>query len=163
MTGRRWIIALAVVAIALGAGYTALQAYRGSQPETCYACLRPIHMHSRTVALVNGRPRLFCCPACALSEHEQEGKPIQVTELTSFRTGEKLSPEHAFVVKGSDVNMCVTSHGIIGADKRPAPVHYDRCAPSLIAFGQRSEAMQFAGQHGGQVLPFGEMVKAFIH
>lgn len=161
MPGRRRIVTLAVVAIALGVGYAALQAYRGSQPESCYACQRPIHMHSRTVALVNGRPRLFCCPACALSEHEQEGKPIRVTELTAFLTGEKLSPDHALVVKGSDVNMCATSHGIIDADKRPAPVHYDRCAPSLIAFGHRSEAIQFASQHGGQIYPFSEMVKAF--
>ena len=163
MTGRRWIVTVAVVAIVLGVGYAALKAYRGSQPESCYACQRPIHMHSRTVALVNGRPRLFCCPACALSEHEQEGKPVQVTELTAFLTGAKLSPDDAFIVKGSDVNMCATTHGVIDADKRPAPVHYDRCAPSLIAFAKRSEAVEFAGAHGGQVFPFSAIVQAFTH
>jgi hypothetical protein len=163
MTGRRWLAILAVAAVALALGYTALKAYRGSQPESCYACQRPIHEHSRTVALVNGRTKIFCCPACALSEHEQEGKPIQITELTAYLTGAKLSPDEAFVVKGSDVNMCARTHGVIDADKRSAPVHYDRCAPSLIAFSQRSEALQFAGKHGGEVLPFSEIVKAFAH
>jgi len=163
MPGRRWFVALALIAVALGLGYTALKAYRGLDPESCYACQRPIHAHSRTVALVNGRPKIFCCPACALSEHEQEEKPIRITELTSFLTGAKLSPNEAFVVKGSNVNMCVTTNGVIGADKQPAHVHYDRCAPSLIAFGQRSEAMQFAREHGGQVFPFSEIVASFAH
>ena len=163
MTGKRWLVALAVVAIGLGLGYTALKVYRGSQPESCYACQRPIHQHSRTVAFVNGRPKIFCCPACALSEHAQEGKPIRVTELTSFLTGAKLPANEAFVVKGSNVNMCVTTDWVIGAEKQPAHVTYDRCAPSLIAFGQQSEALEFAMEHGGQVFPFSEIVTAFAH
>src|SRR3974377_1194955 len=103
MNGRRWVVALLMVAVAVGLGYVGYEAYRGPVGQQCYACQRPIHAHSRTVGLVNGRPRLFCCPACALSEHEQEGKPIRVTELTAFLTGAKLSPSAAFVVRGSDV------------------------------------------------------------
>lgn len=163
MTSRRWLAVLAVVVAAVGLGYAAFKVYRGSGPESCYACQRPIHAHSRTVALVNGRSRLFCCPACALSEHEQEGKPIRVTELTAFLTGAKLSPKDAFVVKGSDVNMCARTHELIDADKQAAEVHYDRCSPSLLAFGQRSEAMQFAREHGGEVLPFRAIVSQFSH
>lgn len=163
MTGRNWLAVLAAVAIAAGLGYGVFAVYRGKQAAYCSACQRPIHAHSRTVALVNGRSRVFCCPACALSEHEQDGKPVRVTELTDFATGAKLMPSEAFVVKGSDVNMCARLHGPMDADKRPTDVPFDRCSPSLLAFSRRSDAVQFAREHGGQVESFREMVAAFAH
>jgi hypothetical protein len=161
MGRREWFSSLMVGILAVALGFAGLKVFRASSAEECYACRRPIHAHSRTLALVNGRLRLFCCPACALSEHEQEGKPIKVTQLTSFLTGATLSPDSAYVVKGSDVNMCAETHGIINAEKRPVDVHYDRCAPSLLAFAQRSEAVEFVREHGGEVLPFKEVAIAF--
>lgn len=161
MTRIRWLVAFAVVAAIGGLGYTAFKVYRGSQAEQCFACQRPIHAHSRTVAIDKGRARVFCCPACALSEHEQEGKPVRVTELTDYLTGAKLAPSGAFILKGSDVNMCAHTHELIDADKRPADVQYDRCSPSLLAFGRREDAVEFARTHGGEVLPFSEIVSAF--
>ncbi|HLG97872.1 MAG TPA: hypothetical protein VKX49_16280 [Bryobacteraceae bacterium] len=163
MTAKRWLAIFAVVLVAAGLGYAGLRVYRASQPEQCYACLRAIHAHSRTVAIVNGKPRTFCCPACALSEHEQEGKPIRVTELTSYLTGEKLTPDEAFIVKGSDVNMCAHARELVDEEKRPADLHYDRCSPSMLAFKQKSAAMEFARQHGGQVSPFSEIASAYAH
>jgi hypothetical protein len=98
-----------------------------------------------------------------LSEHEQEGKPIRIVELTDFPTGRKLSPNDTFLVKGSDVNMCARSHPPLDPDKRPAEVPYDRCSPSLLAFAQKSEAMEFAREHGGHVVSFNEIVYEFTH
>jgi hypothetical protein len=112
--------------------------------------------------MVNGRPRLFCCPACALSQHEQAGKPIQVTQLTSFLDGKSLSPENAYLVKGSDVNVCERTQEHAEEHKRPADLRYDRCAPSLIAFAQRGEALEFAREHGGEVMPFKEAAAALV-
>lgn len=163
MTGKRWFAVIAVLAVAIGIAYSAFSTYRGTQAEQCYACQRAIHAHSRTVAMINGKPRLFCCPACALSEHEQEGKPVRVTELSAFPTGAKLSPNDAFIVRGSDVNMCVRTHELLDTDKRAADLRYDRCLPSLIAFSKRSEAMQFVRKHGGEVLPFNTVASAFSH
>ena len=160
MKGTRWLAVVAIIAVVAALGYLGYRAFRGAQPEMCYACQRPIHAHSRTVAVVKGHQRLFCCPACALSEHEQEGQPVRIAELTSILTGAKLSPNDAYVVKGSDVNMCAHAHEMIDADKRPAGVLYDRCSPSLLAFGQRSEAVQFAHEHGGEVLAFKEVMAA---
>jgi hypothetical protein len=158
---RRFVV-LAIVAIAaLAVGYVGWRVYRRAQPEQCYACQRPIHAHSRTVAFARGSSRLFCCPACALSEKEQEGKPVLVTELTGFFTGARLSPNDAYVVKGSDVNMCAQTHELIDADKRPADILYDRCAPSLLAFAHQSEAIQFSREHGGTVLPFRQVAESF--
>jgi nitrous oxide reductase accessory protein NosL len=45
---------------------------------------------------------------------------------------------------------------------RPADVQYDRCSPSLLAFAQRIEAVQFVREHGGQVLPFKESGNRFL-
>lgn len=161
MPGTRWFGVVAVVGIAVGLGYTGFKVYRGSPAEQCYACRRAIHAHMRTVAIDKGHARVFCCPACALSEHEQEGRPIQVTELTDFVTGAKLSPGAAFILKGSDVNMCAQRHELIDAEKRPAGVQFDRCAPSLLAFGRREDAVEFARIHGGKVVPFAEIVSSF--
>lgn len=161
MTGKHWIGVLVALAITIGLGYGAWMAYRTGRTEQCYACRRPLHQHMRTVAVINGHARVFCCPACALSEHEQEGKPIPVTELTDFLTGAALTPEQAFIVKGSDVNMCATEHEIMSADKQPARVQYDRCAPSMLAFGNQTEAARFAREHGGDVERFQAISSAF--
>jgi len=161
MTGTRLLGVILVVLAGVGLGYAGFKIYRGSQPEQCYACRRAIHANSRTVAIDKGRARVFCCPACALSEHEQEGKPIRVTELTDFLTGAKLSPGSAFILKGSDVNMCAHQHEMMQADKRWAPLQYDRCSPSLLAFGSRDAAASFAREHGGEVVPFRDIVAAY--
>ncbi len=65
------------------------------------------------------------------------------------------------MVKGSDVNMCMPTRDVIDADKRAADVHYDRCAPSILAFAQRSDAADFAREHGGQVLSFKDIAATF--
>ena len=78
-------------------------------------------------------------------------KPVKVTELTSFLTGAILSPDSAYIVKGSNVNMCATMHGLLTDATRPADVQYDRCSPSLLAFAQRPEAVEFVREHGGEI------------
>ena len=158
---RQFAVFAILAVVALAAGYAGWRVYLQTEPEQCYACQRPIHAHLRTVASAKGSPRLFCCPACALSEQRQEGKAVRVTELTAFLSGAKLSPNDAYVVQGSDVNMCAHAREIIDANKRPADVHYDRCAPSLLAFAQEQEASQFSREHGGTVLPFREVAASY--
>jgi hypothetical protein len=162
MERRSWFGAFVGVLVLAVLGYAAWRTFSYANPNECYACKRPMHAHSKTVAFVNGRPRLFCCPACALSLHEQAGKPIEIARLTSFLDGKALAPENAYVVRGSNVNMCERSQGPIQEDKRLADLHYDRCAPSLIAFARRSEARDFAHEHGGEVLAFQEAAAAFV-
>src|ERR1039457_5751602 len=119
MERRSWFAAVIGVAVLAILGYAGLRTFGYSNADECYACKRPIHAHSKTVAVVNGHRRLFCCPACALSQHEQAGKPVEGTQLTSFPTGKALSPEDAYLVKGSNVNMCERTQGLIDNDKRP--------------------------------------------
>jgi len=155
-----WLGALAAVVIAMALGYAGWR-LRLSSGETCYACNRLVHSHSKTVALANGRSRLFCCPACALSQREQAGKAINITRLTAFLTGEPLSPDHAYLVEGSDVNTCATKRTMLETDKQHAELQYDRCSPSMLAFARRDEAAQFAREHGGRVASFREIAAGF--
>ena len=161
MERRIWFGGFVGVLVMLALGFVGWRTFTYSNADECYACKRPIHAHSRTVAAANGRSRLFCCPACALSQHDQVGTQISITQLTSFLTGKALSPENAYVVRASDVNMCERTKELIDADKRPADLHYDRCAPSLIAFAQQNEAVQFAREHGGEVMAFSQVAAAF--
>ena len=154
MERRRWLVVFGAL---VGQG---CQVFRSADASQCSACKRPIHAHSKTIADENGRSRVFCCPACALSEHTQIGRPITITRLTSYLTGEPLVPEVSYVVKGSDVNMCIRTEDIISPDKRPANLQFDRCAPSLYAFARRNEAVQFAREHGGEVMLFPQAAAA---
>src|SRR5437879_3985909 len=153
--------AFAAVLAVLVLGYAGWRSFSNSNGDRCYACNRSIHAHSKTVALVNGHSQRFCCPACALSQHEQTGKPVQITQLTSFLTGKALSPDQAFLVKASDVNMCERTKEVLDADKHAADLRYDRCAPSLLAFAERNDGVEFARRHGGEVLPFSQAAAAF--
>ncbi len=161
MARRVWVARLAAVLFLSALGLAGWTTYSQREPDQCFACNRPVHAHSKTTAMVGGHKRLFCCPACALSQHEQGGQAVTITELTSFLTGKAISPQRAYLVRGSNVNMCEMTQELIDADKHPADLRYDRCAPSLIAFSQRDEAIQFAREHGGQVKPFREVAAAF--
>jgi hypothetical protein len=161
MHRRLWIAGLLCILAVLALGYTGWKTLAHTDADQCYACRRPIHAHSKTVAFIDGRSRFFCCPACALSQHQQTGDPLRITQLTSFLTGQALSPDSAYVVRASDVNMCQRTTELMDNDKRAADLRYDRCAPSLIAFAARNDAVQFAREHGGQVMPFRQAAVAF--
>jgi hypothetical protein len=150
-----WVIILLAAVLALG--YVGLRRAKAPGESICQVCGRPVHAHSRTVAMVGGRSEVFCCPSCAMSQRDQTGKPVTVTQLTDYATGARLAPAQSWIVRGSDVNPCILhQHAIVDADKRIAAVEFDRCAPSLLAFARREEAAAFASQHGGQVLRFSE-------
>jgi hypothetical protein len=150
---------LGVVLVA-ALGYSAWRFVSAREQQVCGACQRPIHGDSKTVATVAGRTVLFCCPSCALSERLQSGEAVRVTGLTDFRSGQRLDPSGAFLVRGSDVNPCA-AHGMhVNLDKRPMQAQFDRCSPSLLAFSGREQAQAFAGEHGGQVIRFTDLASA---
>jgi hypothetical protein len=156
------LIALLVAVLVLGAlGYSAWRYVAERETHSCRACSRPVHEHSRTVALVDGKRRFYCCPACALSERHQSGKPVEVIELTDHLSGRKLQPAGAFVVRNSDVNPCLPHHPAVGENNQPLESHFDRCSPSVLAFQDQKAAAAFAGGHGGQVAGFSAFASEF--
>lgn len=125
--------------------------------EVCRACRRPVHKNSRTVALIDGKRAVFCCPACARSEHVQSDKAVQIVELTDFNTGRSLAPAGAYVVRNSDVNPCTEHTNAPDPDKRQMQTTFDRCRPGELAFASQAEARDFAHVHGGQLYAFADV------
>jgi hypothetical protein len=147
------LLALALVAAA-GAGWWR---FARNTAEQCQACRREVHIPSRTVGYLDGKRAVFCCPVCALTETKQSGKQVRITTLTDFDTGASLDPAKAVLVRDSEVNPCKDSKGHMSHDKQPLHVHFDRCAPSVLAFATRESALAFARRHGGQLTRFADL------
>ena len=121
--------------------------------SVCQVCQRPLHSHSRTVAVVDGdTPETFCCPTCAVTAARQTGERLDLRELIDYISREPLDPRDAFLVRGSDVNPCLEAHSLMHSDKQAAHIGFDRCSPSILAFGDRSTAEDFVRTHGGSVI-----------
>lgn len=155
-----FVFVVAVVILA-GAAYSALHFVNERSAQSCKACARPVHSHMKTVAMVGGKRTVYCCPACALSEHVQSGTAAQVVELSDYLTGAPLNPQSSFLVRNSDVNPCLPHRPVIGEGGHPAEEHFDRCNPSVLAFRDRESAIAFANGHGGQVLKFSDFASEF--
>ena len=152
-----WAGAVAFVVVGLAVAYTGWRLVQAQGPDVCRVCQRPVHAHSKTVALVDGKREVFCCPACALSERHEAGRNVQILSLTDLDTGAPLAPAQAYMVRGSDLNPCVHQNTRVDENMHPVAMEYDRCAPSLLAFASQDAAARFAAAHGGQVLKAGEL------
>ncbi len=108
----------------------------------------------RTVAFVGSRREVFCCPTCALNEGVQTHEPVRFEQLADYETARALRPGDAFAVEGSNLVLCVRSHQMLNRDGQVAPMDFDRCSPSIIAFANRAAAERFASEHGGNVGAF---------
>lgn len=160
---RKSIVAGFVAILVLaGLGYSAWRFVTERSGQSCKACARPVHAHMKTVAILDGKRATYCCPACALSEHQQSGKPVQVVELTDYLTSSALKPETSFVVRNSDVNPCLQHHHpAVGENSQALESHFDRCTPSVLAFENQKTAAAFAVEHGGQVAKFSDFATEF--
>ena len=161
MQRRSTIIAIVAILAVTGLGYSAWRYFRERGAESCQACMRPVHAHMKTVALVNDKREIFCCPACALSAHQQSGKPVQVVELTDYLNNTPLKPADSYLVRNSDVNPCLQHHPAVGENNQPLESHFDRCSPSVLAFQDQRSAAAFASEHGGQVTKYSDFAAEF--
>lgn len=156
------VASLVAVLILAGVGFAGWRFITERSGQSCQACARPVHAHMKTVAILDGKRAIYCCPACALSAHQQSGKPVQVVELTDYPTNKSLKPETSFLVRNSDVNPCLQHHHPdVGENSQPLESHFDRCTPSVLAFEDQKSAAAFAGEHGGQVVKFSDFATEF--
>ena len=160
MSRRLTLFAVALL-VAGGAIFFGWRYVAEQEGHTCQACSRAVHPHSRTIASVGGKRGVYCCPACALSEHQQDGRPVEILELSDYRDGHALKPNDAFIVKSSDVNPCLQHGAMVSPDGQPMHSSFDRCSPSMLAFGDLNAARSFAASHGGRVLRFAELAAQF--
>lgn len=130
---------------------------QGRIAQLCDACRRPLHANSKTLADLGDRRQVFCCPACALSARLQGGGRFKTVAFTDCATGKTLAPSAAWLIRGSDVNLCGRVRPLIDEMKEPHTVHYDRCTPSLLAFADKTAAARFVEEHGGTIMRFDEL------
>lgn len=152
------IVAILVLA---GLGYSAWEFVKSRNAQSCKACTRPVHSHMKTVAILDGKRAVYCCPACALSADQQSGKRVQVVEMTDYLSNCPVKPEISFVVRNSDVNPCLQHHPAVGENNQPLEAHFDRCSPSVLAFQDQKSAAVFSVEHGGQVVKFSDFASEF--
>ena len=120
-------------------------------------CSRPVHPESRTVALIDGRKAMFCCPACALTVQRQSGKAVKLIALTDYETRAELAPDRAYIVENSDLNHCARTAALLDQTKTPHHVQFDRCSPGYLAFAHRPVAENFLKNHGGRLMRLSEL------
>ena len=120
------------------------------QAEQCWVCKREIHAQVRaTLTLSNGKKVPACCPRCALHYQEEPGRPVRAITVTDYATGKSLPFGQAYLVEGSDETPCVQHPNVMDDTHMPMQACYDRCMPSLIAFGTADQARDFMTDHGG--------------
>lgn len=151
----RGLLFAALLAVLVGfTGYGAWRLFEARHPATCQVCRRAIHAGAKTVATVDGKREVFCCPACALAQARQSGARLRVLSLADFSSGKAIRPDEAWVVQGSDINPCHAPEVRFTPDKHPLERHFDRCQPSLLAFASEEAARAFVREHGGAAMPF---------
>jgi hypothetical protein len=120
------------------------------QAEHCWVCEREIHASVRaTLTLADDKKVHACCPRCALHYQEEPGNRVKAISVTDYSSGRTLPFERSFLLEGSDETPCVHHPPVLDETHMPMQACYDRCMPSLIAFGTDSGARAFLSEHGG--------------
>jgi hypothetical protein len=111
------------------------------------------------IRLTNGKVVQTCCPRCGLHYLSGSHPPVAALAVKDFDTAARIDANTAFYVDGSDVHPCTSMAGPEPMDERGCcmKTEYDRCLPSLIAFGSKAKAETFAEEHGGTVKAFAEL------
>jgi hypothetical protein len=110
------------------------------------------------VEYADGGSVTTCCPRCAShAVAEAGGREVSRLKARDFATGREVDARAAFYVDGSDVEHCMSRREAPSPESCCRVLAYDRCLPSLIAFGTRESATAFAAEHGGTIRPFEEL------
>ena len=118
----------------------------------CAICYMPIPKETRALVRVEGGPdRHVCDPRCPLTFQEETGKPVTLVQVTDYPTGEGLDAKDAFYVVASDVAPDAHTEALRATQAQTAYLHWHRCLPSVVAFGDREAAERFREEHGGKL------------
>ena len=109
-------------------------------------------------AEIAGKRTQACCARCAISEANQQHKPIRLIEVHDYRTGKGILPANAWFVEGSRVIACYHDMTRMGDHKDMQEMAFDRCSPGTLAFANKAEADAFVAQNGGIFLSLGQLM-----
>ncbi len=141
--------------------YAGWRTFAAPAADVCSVCGRTIHPASRVEGVADGTQLKFCCAACALRAEGQQLHDLRVTRVFDFQTGKPMDPGSAFSVVGSDINVCMREHVLMGDHMEASDLTYDRCSPSILSFPTAAAAERFSAEHGGEVKPFADVARSF--
>ena len=130
------------------------------QAKFCEQCGRTECRNlSFDVKLQDGTLVQTCCPRCALHYLAGPHAPVASLAVRDFDAADRIDATRAFYVEGSDVSPCAATAGPPPKDDRGCCTKtvYDRCLPSLLAFGSKAKAEAFARAHGGEIKTFDDL------
>jgi hypothetical protein len=158
MNTRRIVITAAFLILAGAAVIGWFKVVAHPTPVACGYCLRPLHANVKVTAEIDGKRAEVCCPRCAITEANQEHKPVRLITVHDYSTGKAMSPDKAWYVEGSRVLAC--DHGAMHMDemKDTQEMAYDRCSPGTLTFATKQEAADFSAANGGAVISFEQLM-----
>ena len=112
-----------------------------SKPEACMLCRRMVPERTRFIfSEANGEINTACCPHCGVSQLAGQSSSAHVF-ATDFLYGTLVSASTAIYVIGSQVRLC--------------------CAPSVLSFENREDAVRFQTGFGGEVMNLDQALAYF--
>jgi hypothetical protein len=150
------IVLLALIAGALAGGL--FVAYR-QPPAFCEISGRPIQANMLTRVKVDGKVLYACCARCPLTLAVRTHRRVEILEVTDYATGKRLRARDAFFVDGSRMEMCSGPHVKFDQYRTPYMRLFDRCSPSLLAFGSEENAQDFINTYGGRLQKLDDLIK----
>jgi hypothetical protein len=109
-------------------------------------------------AEIAGKRTQVCCARCAVTEANQEHKPLHLIEVHDYPSGETLSPERAWFVEGSRVKSCEHDAMRMNDMKNTEELTYDRCSPGTFAFADKPDADAFVTKNGGNIVSYAQLM-----
>ena len=155
---RKFVIAV-ILLIAVGAlVYSWSRFVNHPTPAECGYCLRPLHANLMVTAQIGGKTSQVCCARCAITEANQEHKPLHLLEVHDYPTGKAVAPEKAWFVEGSRAMACMHDAMRMDDMKGTDELAYDRCSPGTFAFQNKPDADAFIVKNGGSVLSYSQLM-----
>jgi flagellar basal body-associated protein FliL len=153
-----WAALIVVGAVLLVAGGATYWFVQSSSNKTCGFCQRPLDPHLSVTAEISGHKKQVCCARCAVTEANQEHKPVRLLAAHDYPTGKVIDPTKAFYVDDSRAIACTHDMALMDQSKHSDHLAFDRCSPGAFTFEKRSDAEAFIRQNGGVLLSYTELM-----
>lgn len=154
------VISLVSIAVITVLGFWVYHSVSRPAPGLCQVCERGMHPGVTYRLELASSNEDACCPRCGIHyqfEHPGIAKRALATDLSS---GRFIAADTAYYVEGGDISHC-TMHAtpVVRQPQGVSVRDYDRCLPSLVAFGSREDAENYQKQHGGEVLDYAQAME----
>jgi hypothetical protein len=158
MNSRRIFLVLVFLVVVGAAAFGWYRFVAHPTPVACGYCNRPLHANLSVTAEIAGKRAQVCCARCAISEANQERKPLRLISVHDHQSGRAISPENAWFVEGSRAMACDHDAMRMNEMKGTDPMAYDRCSPGTFSFADKQVADAFVVQNGGTVISFAQLM-----